>query len=53
MRSHWLDAIDVINLFFSFFFPFIVLAEPGGMWDLISSLTRDETRVPCIGSVKC
>ena len=40
-----------MSLMFFFLFSFIVLAEPGGMWDLISSLTRDGTHVPCIGTV--
>lgn len=36
-RSHWLDTANVLNVFFLFFF--YCLAEPGGMWDLVSSLT--------------
>ena len=38
----------VISWFLSFFFFF---ALPQGMWDL-SSLTRDWTQVPCIGTVE-
>ena len=38
-------------LYFIFlFFPF--LAVPRGIWDL-SSLTRDQTHAPCIGSTEC
>ena len=37
--------------FFKIFKFFIFLATPRGMWDL-SSLTRDRTRVPCVGSMK-
>lgn len=36
------------NVFYLFF---IVLAVPSGMWDH-SSLTRDQTLAPCIGSME-
>ena len=34
------------------FYNFNCLAPPCSMWDLISSLTRDQTWVPCIGRVE-
>ena len=34
-----------------FFLFLIFLATPGGMWDL-SSLTRDQTSAPCVGSTE-
>ena len=37
--------------FLSFSFSFSFLAVPRSMWDL-SSLTRDQTRAPCIGSAE-
>ena len=40
-----------IFLFCRFFFFFFFLTTPCGMWDL-SSLTRDRTCAPCIGSAE-
>ena len=35
-----------------FYFIFFFLAATRGTWDLSSLLTRDQTRVPCIGSTE-
>ena len=42
--------INTSGLFAFFFFFFSLLAAPGGMWGL-SSPTRDQTCIPCIGSM--
>ena len=38
-------------LCFGFLF-FFFLAAPLGMWDLLSSLTKNQSRTPCIGSTE-
>ena len=43
-------SINTSGLFAFFFFSFSFLAAPGGMCDL-SSPTRDQTCIPCIGSM--
>ena len=43
-------SINTSGLFAFFFFSFSFFAAPGGMGDL-SSPTRDQTCIPCIGSM--
>ena len=62
-KAHWiyslrnkneqaLDMVRFILLYFIYFLiDFLFLTMPRGMWDL-SSLTRDQTRVPCSGSAE-
>ena len=58
-----LPVLGVLSVFFLFFFVKIYLAAPGlscslqGLWSLLwhlgsSSLTRDQTQVPCTGSAE-